>query len=87
MTRHVPMADLKDHISEYVAAAESGEEIIITRHGKLAAKLVPVIDRGDRARRVEEATRQIREHIARMRAEGRTATREERRAWIDEGRR
>ena len=37
--------------------------------------------------RAEEASRRIRAHIAQMRAEGRTSTREERRAWIDEGRR
>ena len=41
MTKHVPVAAFKDRVSEYVAEAEAGGEIIITRHGKAAAKLVP----------------------------------------------
>jgi prevent-host-death family protein len=85
MTRHVPIAEFKDHLSELVAAAALGEEIVITRHGKAQAKLVAVDDAA-RAKRAEEATRRIREHIAAMRAKGWTATADERKAWIDEGR-
>ena len=32
----------KTHLSEYVARAEAGEEVIITRHNKPVAKLVPL---------------------------------------------
>ena len=32
----------KTHFSEYVARAEAGEEIIITRHNKPVAKIVPL---------------------------------------------
>lgn len=39
MTRHVPISEFKDHASELVAAAERGEEIVITRHGKAVAAL------------------------------------------------
>lgn len=85
MTRHVPIAEFKDHLSELVAAAARGEEIIITRHGKVEAKLGPANDLA-RRQRVAEAVRRIREHQRNMRAEGRTSTAEERRAWIDEGR-
>ena len=85
MTRHVPIAEFKDHLSELVAAAAGGEEIIITRHGKVEAKLVPAGD-SCRNERAQEATRRIREHVALMRANGWTATGEERKSWIEKGR-
>ena len=85
MTRRIPIAEFKDHLSELVAAAASGEEIIITRHGKAQAKLVAA-DESAPSRQAEEATRRIREHIALMRARGWTATAAERKAWVDEGR-
>ncbi|MBL8362445.1 MAG: type II toxin-antitoxin system prevent-host-death family antitoxin [Rubrivivax sp.] len=34
--------DAKTHLSELVARAERGEEVVITRHNKPVAKLVPV---------------------------------------------
>lgn len=40
--RTVALAEAKDRFSEFVAAAAAGEEIIITRHGKPAAKLVAI---------------------------------------------
>jgi prevent-host-death family protein len=83
--RHVPIAEFKDHLSELVAAAAGGEEIVITRHGKIAARLVPP-DSAERRKRVEAAIERIREHQKRMRAEGRTATIEEIIAWKNEGR-
>jgi prevent-host-death family protein len=36
----VSVADAKNRFSELVARAESGEEIAVTRHGKLVARLV-----------------------------------------------
>jgi prevent-host-death family protein len=39
--RHVPIAQFKDKMSEIMAAAEAGEDIIITRHGRNYMKLVP----------------------------------------------
>lgn len=36
------LADAKAHLSALVTQAEQGAEIIITRHGKPVAKLVPV---------------------------------------------
>ena len=32
----------KTHLSEYVRRAEAGEEVIITRHNKPVAKIVPL---------------------------------------------
>ena len=38
----VGLFDAKTHFSEYVTRAEAGEEVIITRHNKPVAKLVPL---------------------------------------------
>ena len=84
--RHVPLAAFKDRASEYIAAAEQGDEIIITRHGRPAAKLTTAVDHEERKRRAREALDRLMRHRDRMRAEGRTATIEEVIAWKNEGR-
>ena len=38
----VGLFEAKTHLSEYVARAEAGEEVIIMRHNKPVAKLVPL---------------------------------------------
>jgi prevent-host-death family protein len=38
----VGLFEAKTHLSELIARAERGEEVIITRHNKPVAKLVPV---------------------------------------------
>ncbi len=38
----IGLFDAKTHLSELVARAERGEEVVITRHNKPVAKLVPV---------------------------------------------
>ncbi len=88
MTRHVPISVFKDHASELVAAAEAGEEIVITRHGKPAARLlcVPAIDEG-RRQRAREALARMAARRAELRARGMTATIEEMIEWKNEGRR
>lgn len=85
--RHVPVAAFKDKVSEYIAAAEAGDEIVITRHGKAAAKLVPVGEDEEAARaRARAAAERLKQMRDKMRAEGRTATIEEMIAWKNEGR-
>ena len=85
--RHIPIAEFKDHLSELVAAAAAGEEIVITRHGKAAAKLIPLEDALEvRRKRAREALRGMEQARERMRAEGRTATMDEIIAWKNEGR-
>jgi prevent-host-death family protein len=84
--RHVPVAEFKDRLSEFVVAAEAGERFVITRHGREVARLVPVDDD------VFERRRQSLEGLARMREEMRArgvppTTQEEIRAWVNEGRR
>ena len=85
--RHVPVATFKDKVSEFIAAAEQGQEIVITRHGKATAKLVPITDQDKveaRGRKAWDSLAQLREEL---RAEGKTATIEEMIAWKNEGRR
>lgn len=84
--RHVPVATFKDRVSEFIAAAEAGTEIIITRHGKAAARLVPVEDEAARIAKARAAADQLKAMRDKMRAEGRTATVDEMIAWKDEGR-
>jgi prevent-host-death family protein len=43
-TRRVPLAETKTRLAECVRAAEQGEEIVITRHGKAVAALVRMND-------------------------------------------
>ncbi len=38
----VGLFEAKTHLSEYVARAEAGEEVIIMRHHKPVAKIVPL---------------------------------------------
>ena len=42
MTVTKPIHEIKDHLSSVIAElAETGEEVEITRHGKVVARLVP----------------------------------------------
>lgn len=41
-TETVGLFEAKTHLSELIARAERGEEVIITRHNKPVAKLVPI---------------------------------------------
>lgn len=57
----VGLFEAKTHLSELIARAERGEEVVITRHNKPVAKLVPVTaqpaDRGNRRQSVEALLR------------------------------
>ena len=37
----VSIADAKNHLPELIRAVESGEKVVITRHGKPVAQLTP----------------------------------------------
>ena len=45
-TATVGLFEAKTHLSEYVARAERGEEVVIMRHNKPVAKIVPLHARG-----------------------------------------
>jgi prevent-host-death family protein len=45
MTMQIPVSDAKGQLTELVRRAEAGDEVILTRHGKAAVRLVPVAAR------------------------------------------
>ena len=86
--RTIALSEVKDHLSEFVAAAEGGDEIIITRHGKPAAKLVAAMPAAeDRQGAKQAAFDQLAAIRSELRAKGMTATSEEFTAWKKEGQR
>ena len=83
--RSVAIAEAKNHLSELIAAAEAGEEIVITRHGKPAVRLVAAT--ADRAaRRAVVIDRMFAMGQDHFKKHGPT-TAEEIIAWKNEGRR
>lgn len=84
--RNVALSEAKDNLSKFVAAAARGEEIVITRHGKPAAKLVAASEEPKQQRRARAALDNLARLREEMRREGRTATIEEMIAWKNEGR-
>ena len=84
--RHVGIFEAKTHLSALVEAAERGETIIVTRNGKPVAQISrfePGRASLTKAQAIEDLIRMRGEMIAR----GQTATSEEIREWIDEGKR
>jgi prevent-host-death family protein len=84
----VGLFEAKTHLSELIARAERGEEVVITRHNKPVAKIVPIREVSPElvARRLEiiaEMQRIGRE----MEARGGPVTIDEILSWRDEGRR
>jgi prevent-host-death family protein len=83
----IGLFEAKTHLSELVARAEQGEEVIITRHNKPVAKLVPISQvSADLVARRRVAIAEL-EAIGRQVVE-RTGgiTREEILEWVREGR-
>lgn len=84
----IGLFEAKTHLSELVARAERGEEVVITRHNKPVAKLVPID--GVSA----ELVQQRRQALAELQDIGQAMvrrtggiTRGEIHEWIREGRR
>ncbi len=60
--RQVPLATVKDKLSEYAAAAAAGDEIVVTRHGRPYVRLIALADdEAERRRRGAEAARKLAE--------------------------
>jgi prevent-host-death family protein len=53
----VSVTDAKGQLTELVRRAEAGDEVILTRHGHTAVRLVPVKATVDRKSRLLEAAR------------------------------
>jgi prevent-host-death family protein len=83
----VGLFEAKTHLSELIARAERGEEVIITRHNKPVAKLVPI---GEVPPEVVERRRRIAAELQaigrEMESRGGPITREEILEWVHEGR-
>ncbi len=43
MPTRIPVSEAKAQLTELVRRAEAGEEVILTRHGHAAVRLVPVV--------------------------------------------
>jgi prevent-host-death family protein len=77
--------DAKTRLSELLDRVEKGEQIIITRHGRPVARLVP--ERSQDVARAIEALDRITARRGRLAQCGVRITRDEIRAWREEGRR
>ena len=84
----IGLFEAKTHLSELVARAERGEEVVITRHNRPVAKLVPISEVSP------ELVQRRREALSDLQAIGRDIaqrggpiTREEILEWVREGRR
>lgn len=78
--------DAQTRLAELVRRAEAGERVVLMEDGREVAAITPIAPEPDReARRkwLDEMT----EHRETLRARGVTATQEEIREWINEGRR
>lgn len=84
----IGLFEAKTHLSELVARAEQGEEVIITRHNKPVAKLVPINEVSPEliARR-RQALAELQDIGRRMAERGGPITIDEILQWRDEGRR
>lgn len=78
--KQIQASDAKARLAELLDEVERGETIVITRHNKPIARLVP--DSEQRQRELAEA----RATIEAIRARNKPVTREEILAWRNEGR-
>jgi prevent-host-death family protein len=70
----VGLFEAKTHLSELIARAEQGEEVIITRHNKPVAKLVPMDAGRLGARDKRQAALRALESFDRIKVPGTTVT-------------
>ena len=78
--REIQASEAKTHLPKLLDAVEHGETVVITRHGRAIARLVP-----EPERRQEEIDRAMAD-VEAIRKRAKPATLEEIRAWIVEGR-
>ena len=41
----IPVSDAKARLTDLVRRAEHGEDVVLTRHGRAVARLIPICDR------------------------------------------
>ena len=79
MTREVQASEAKTHLSQLLDEVERGETIIITRHGRPIARIVP--EGSQRQQEIDQATADIEE----LRKDTGKVSIEEILAWRHEG--
>lgn len=80
----ISVTDAKGLLTDLVRRAESGEEVILTRHGQDVARLSPVRARVDKAQR-EAVIRAVRESARTKAVAGPDAARSQDFLYDDEG--
>ena len=84
----VGLFEAKTHLSELITRAERGEEVIITRHNKPVAKLVPISEVSPELYQRRMAALDALQAVGRaVEKRGGPITVEEVLSWRDEGRR
>jgi len=78
--KQIQLSIAKAKLSELVDEVERGETVVITRHGKPVARIVP--EEAERRARFDEAVKAMNE----LRKQNKPATVEEIIAWKNEGR-
>lgn len=81
---HVPLSDAKARLLDLVRQAEAGEEVVLTRHGRPAARIVPVASTPTGAARARLIER-LRASAARTRRPGPEAARSQDFLYGDDG--
>lgn len=85
--RAVPMSEFKDRFSDFLSAAEGGEEIFITRdEGQPPLRLVLARGEDEIFERQRAALERMVQRREALRAQGVRVSAAEVREWIDEGR-
>ena len=70
----VTVSEAKGRLTDLVRRAEAGEEVVLTRHGQAAVRLVPVVRRAPMDER-RALIRAVREEAARKARPGQAAAR------------
>ena len=88
-TQTMGLFEAKTHLSELVARVEAGDEIVITRHNKPVAKLVPITSEisPELYQQRLQALAELQGIGREIAANGGPITVDEILAWRDEGRR
>jgi prevent-host-death family protein len=84
-TQTVTAFEAKTRLGRLLDRVEAGEELLITRHGQPVAKLVPL--RENAARELEDVLARVTRLRQSLAARGVRVSRDEVRAWRNEGRR
>jgi prevent-host-death family protein len=86
-TQTMGLFEAKTHLSELVARVESGDEVVITRHNKPVAKIVPYESvRPIDVRRRKQALARLQAMGQDIASRGQPITQAEISEWIREGR-